>query len=204
MKSPTLTKEIRAQIVESVIAATFIPAEKKAILESAGLAAREAVRAALPEGFERAVGTLPRDWFAKVDNVGPSWHVNPRSILENPEDSTRSCQIRFDTVLAPVEFYYGYQINDRHQEKDPKAPSWEKILAAQIDAAKKLRAKEDDLRADLSSFLASCRTYQQVLEKMPELERHLPKPAAPARPLVVSAAPLQSQMKKLGFDQGAK
>lgn len=201
MKSPTLTKEIRAQIVESVIAATFIPAEKEAILQSAGATVRETIRKLLPQGFEQAVACLPPEWLPSLESIQLHTHISVPNILADCYRSYRS--IRFERLTVSNNLNLPGRISDRIRQGDDR-PAWEQILAAQIDAAKKLRAKEDALRMELSNQLVSFRTYAQLLEKLPELERHLPKPPAPPMPLVANVAPLRAQMKKLGFDQGAK
>ena len=200
MKNPKLTKDIRAQVVDSVIASTYIPAKKQAILDSAALAAREAVRALLPAGFERAIGTLPREWFGKVTEVYPSRHVNPRNILKG---ASGPMYLKIgEPVIIPRCVNVEGMIRDTVQ-KDDTHPSWGEILAVQIEAAHKVRKEEDEMRAELMDFLNSKQTYKQVVEAMPQLERHLPKPPAPALPLVVNPAPLQKRLAKAGFDLGA-
>lgn len=204
MPSPKLTKAIRADMVESIIAATYIPEKKKAILESTGSAAREAVRALLPAGFERAIGTLPREWFNRIVAVSPSRGVNPVNILKSETGWGASIDIG-EPILVPANLYcqMGNAIHDTVQAAFPGHPTWEKILAVQIEAATKLCKEEDELRAEVAGFLASCHSYKDVCEKFPAFERHLPKTPAKAMPLVVQTAPLQKKLAKLGFDQGA-
>lgn len=206
MPSPKLTKAIRADMIESVIAATYIPEKKKVIMESTGLAAREAIRALLPTGFERAIGTLPREWFNRIVSVSPSRTVNPSNILNLKGPALWGGSISIgEPILVPANLYcqMGNAIHDTVQAAFPGHPTWEKILAVQIEEATKLRAEEDAMRGDLAAFLASCRSYKDVMEKFPAFERHLPKTPAKAMPLVVQTAPLQQKLAKLGFDQGA-
>ena len=71
-------------------------------------------------------------------------------------------------------------------------------LSACYAAAKKLRAKEEALRADLHAVLSTCRTYQQVHKTAPYLVRYLPTPPGKAE---VPTARLAQALASLGFDR---
>lgn len=56
-------------------------------------------------------------------------------------------------------------------------------------------------RGEARAFLASCKTVEQILERMPELEPHIPKISRPL-PLVAPSN-LLSTLSSLGFDRTA-
>ncbi len=190
-----LTKASRAHILESVIKATFIPAEKEAILKSTGDAVRNHLITCLPEGFLQATQILPKEWFSHSTEYYISKTSNPRCIM-NPLDGQGRVKsgdnIRFEKLRHP------------HSSIHPSSVIWADILAGQIAAATKLKHQEDELTQELNAVLASCTTTEKLLEKMPTLERHLPEPAKKAYPVTTSTAPLQKALKRVGFDTGAK
>ncbi len=193
-----LNKENRAATIESVIKGTFIPDEKAAIIASTSAAVRAQLVSYLPDGFEAAIANLPPKWFDSEADHSLHHKHNPVSILAGKTSGHDT--IRFEKFSRP----YGnsYQVLCDYSPTDKESPhQWHKVLAAQIDAAIKLRTKEDTLRNELGAFLASCKNYAQVLAKMPELERHLPAPPTKAFPVVTSTAPLLKTLGKLGFDR---
>lgn len=196
-----LTKDIREQIVQSVLAGTWIPEKKAAILKSTGEAIREVWRKYLPEGFEAATATLPPAWFPKESVEYLSCAVNPDLIMQPTNSRGEKCSssnFSVPPLAVPENFRPEYRYNGVGH-----IPFWSEALAPQIKEAQKLRAAQDKLEEELRGFLYSVKTYKQVLEKMPELERHLPKPAAKPMPVATSTAPLLSTLAKLGFDKGA-
>lgn len=211
-----LSNKHRAEIVESVVkTGTFIEAEKEAITKSTSAAVREACRVLLPEGFEAATAIMPIEWLPGKDSHDVAREANPIYLLKNKEQRDKSYSypsIQFDKLSVPSNFKNNSlrdHFKNNHSEKyigsarHPDRATWEEILSAQIDAAKKLRAKEDALRDELMGFLMSCRTSQQVLAKMPDLERHMPAAPVRAYPVQVSVTALVGQLGKLGFDRGA-
>jgi hypothetical protein len=146
-----LTKERREQIIDSVLASTFIAAERRAVAASAVKALHE-----MPP-------KLPAFWLLA--------HIAP--------------ELRDALKIPPEEC----------TAEGTSRPN----MAAQYAAARKLREKEDMLRAELGDFLATCRTYKQVVEKMPELEPHLPQVTKPLR-IVVSTAKLSAALYSAGFN----
>ena len=194
-----LSKEIRLAIVESVITkGTVIPADKEAIIKSTQEAVRAWMLGYLPPGFQAATATLPPNWFATESSADIYASDNPEMILNG--DTRYYGSVKFEPFRRPTKGgAYSPAINYRQEKDSPHR--WESVLSAQIDAAKKLRAREEAARTDLLNFLNSCRTYKQVLAKMPELENHLPAPAMPL--VVVNVGPLVASLGKLGFDRSA-
>ena len=200
----TLTKEARLKTIESAVAGTFIAEKGEKIVASAAETVRQTLMRYLPDGWLQATAAMPREWFQHKAAQDVIKESSPQAILSGAaEDSRhyRSTNIHFEPFRVPVNFQH--PVRDYEHRGEPDVPLWSNILAPQIAEAKKLRAQEVALRAELTAFLNSCRTYKQVIEKMPDLERHLPPVAAKAQPLVVSVAPLQKKLNALGFDRSA-
>jgi len=203
-----LTHESRKQITESVVnKGTFLNEEKAAIKKSTQEAVRKAVLATLPKGFHDAIKNLPPEWFRKCSGASLQSDANPVALSDRKKyESERYpgnwrnnyTHIEFTSFLVPDSF------NNRYNDPSFGQDWCEKHLAAQIDAAKKLHAKEQALRDELNAFLYSVKTYKQVLEKMPELESHLPAPKVKSYPVAVSTAPLVAKLADLGFDRSLK
>lgn len=200
-----LNKEIRAAVIESVIKGTYIPEQKAAILAATSKAVRDLVVLALPEGFAVATATLPPQWFGSVSHFDVCKEQCPRAILDGADrwKGYGSVLIKFESVITPPHHnIHSLLLQDKKSGNNESwTQFWERHLAAQIAAATKLRAKEDALRSELGAFLASVKTYKQVVEKMPELERHLPPPPTKVFALVTSTAPLEKALTSLGFDR---
>jgi hypothetical protein len=77
----------------------------------------------------------------------------------------------------------------------------EPVLRGQLSAARYLQHREDTLRRELEYFLTGCRTYKQVIEKMPELAPHLPRPTVQVYAPITSTAKLSASLASLGFDR---
>ena len=201
-----LNKENRAATIESVIRGTFIPEEKLAIMAATTKAARDLVLRSLPEGFIPATANLPTAWFDSVTYLDVHKEQNPRCILDGKERWERhsTAVIKFDKVITPPHhtIYSLLGVNGKG-DRESWREFWARSFAAQIDAATKLRDKEEKLRDELMAFLHSVKTYKQVIEKMPELERHLPAPPVKAFPIATSTAPLVKILGKMGFDRSA-
>lgn len=211
----TLNNAARLAIIESVIEkGTTIPAERQAIFDDTAKVARAFMLRQLPKDFEAATKILPPEWF-NTCSATPDLRADshPCSILKRlakgESHRTYGNSIKFEAFRVPYSFrvdvWHHAPRNDDERERFKEADGlWPDILKSQIAAALKLRAKEDALRAELRDFLSSCRTYKQVLEKAPQLERHLPPVATKPMPLVVSTTAMNSLLKKAGFDQSVK
>lgn len=179
----TLNKEIREEIIENVVRATDIPELKADLIKRAKLAARNAVALAQPEGFYEKTADLPKEWFQQQGGV---WITDNK----NPVGEFTGCayNITFDDPIHVSANTSG--------EKN-----FDELFALQPEADA-LIEREEALRHEISSFLLSCRTVEQVLERMPELAPHVPKTVKPM-PLV-AASNLLSTLTQLGFDKTAK
>ncbi len=186
-----LTKQARLAVIESVIKATYIPAEREEIRWSTSAAIRAALVPCLPDGYLKATENLPREWFTHITLVSVYSKDCPDAVLEGRDQCGGTRYVDIEPLRHP-------RSNLSHSRQ------WGQVLASQIEAATKLRAKEEALRTELANFLASCKTYAKVVEGMPDLERHLPAVPAKQYPIVASTAELSSVLGKLGFDQGVK
>jgi hypothetical protein len=205
-----LNNATREHIEDSVIKATFIPAKKEAIIASAKVAVREHLMALLPAEFLPATATLPDSWFDHEEREYMRNEVNPEAILFWDRDSSlmdsrkagRWMNLSFEPFRKP--YHYSISVQSTHDKKNPDVPSWEKILATQIDQAEKLAAEENTLREEVRAVLFSVKSVEKLLEKMPEFARHVPPaPAKYALP-VVSTVKVENLLKKVGFDQGVE
>lgn len=201
-----LTKERREQIIESVFNATLLPKKKKDLIKRTTEKVRSLVNSKLPKEFEPAIKNLPKEWFAKNYQVSIHKDVNPISLLEDEEKFKKMWsynQVNYDHFYCPVSFNPSIESWIKVHNKPDNKESWEEYLAKEIAEAKKLRAKEDKVRQTTSEFLWSVNTYKQVIEKMPEFERHLPN-YVKHYPIAVNTGPLTNLLDGLGFDQGVK
>jgi hypothetical protein len=208
-----LNKTLRQEIIDSVIKkGTTIPARKADLKKRTALRVRELDLSRLPAEFGPATKSLPPEWFPLNLSNQMNPKVCPDSYVELTDDQLRSqwkAVISYEPFRHPINARFGR--NDYidqgldHNTKPPtKKPddmeSWEAVLADLLVEAKQIRADEEEARAELRRFLWSVNNYKQVLEKMPELEPHLPNYTKPM-PLVVPVAPILKTLGKLGFDK---
>lgn len=187
-----LTNKARESALASALAATFIPAQRKAIEKSMSDAVRKVVVAAVPKEFTEGTKGMPDEWFhwcvqesiPREYNVQAVWDAQP----------LRWCMAAvFERVKVPS----NYNLHLTGEE-------WKKLLGAQLDAALKLQAKYEALKQELADFLNSCKTFEAVIKGMPELERHLPPIVKKSFPLVADTRPLKKALKGMGFDTAVK
>lgn len=199
-----LTNAMREHIIESAVKNTNIPEKKAAVSEKTSAIVRKHVVAALPDGFEKAIACLPKNWFATRSSEYIRKEFNPEWIMfGNRKSPYGSSSVAFPEVSCQYNFQ-GSGVGGKIDTADPKAKSWEVILATEIKAATALYEKETKLRLELSNFLLSCTTVAKVIAKMPELERHFPPTVTKQYPVVASTVKLSSMLDGLGFDVGAK
>jgi hypothetical protein len=201
-----LTKDRRFETIESVIAATELPAQKQALIDAVKVKVREIMRLHLPKGFEQATATLPTNWFGHITSVSIQKDCNPVDLLSMREpDVHRWSYPSFPIEPISMPHYCQADLGMRSLKTEKGEPdnldSWEVHLTKEIKEANKLRIKEEKLREQLNGFLNSVKTYKQVIEKMPELEKHLPAVAGKQYPVAVSVTPLLNMLTGLGFDQ---
>ncbi len=179
-------------IVDSVINATNIPAQRADIIKRTSDKVRAHLVTRLPEGFLDATKDLPREWMvhssrAYVDRNSCPAHI----LLSQPGQHMRHEYVDYEPLRHP----------------GTSAPSIEEasvLLADLIVEATKLRAREDGTRSELINFLASCPTTEKAVERMPSIERHMPAPPVKTYAVLASTAPLTKALKSLGFDTGVK
>lgn len=200
-----LTSERRADIIDSVFNATLLPIQKLDLIAKTKAKVREIMRDLLPKDFEATIANLPPEWFPSCSSTGIRKDVNPETLLKDAEAYQRSYTVPsmcFDGFSKP-EYLHDMSIEAYKKGVDgqPVQHCWENLLDKEITAAKKLRAKEDELRGKLRAVLNSVTTYKGLLEKMPELEKHLPPGPTKYYPVAVSVTPLVNLLDSVGFDQ---
>ncbi|MDL2284471.1 hypothetical protein LJC19_04940 [Oxalobacter sp. OttesenSCG-928-P03] len=184
-----LTKTNRQAIIESVLKATTLEAEKEQLLAREREIVRRVFLESLPKDFVEKTKGLPKAWFATKSGIPIRNTVSVKAILDGAYE--HGCTI---VPFPDVEIF---PVNDSSW-----APPYDKYtsnLQGNAAEAAKLKVKRDNLINELSAFLNSCSNTKQVLEKMPELEPHLPKRKS-AFAVVASTATLVSELKKSGFD----
>lgn len=184
-----LNKAIREEILDNILAATDLQARKADILKRAGDVAKQLVMGAQPENFYEATRHLPPEWFA----AGTSLYFyssdgNPAAILD--PSPYKNYHINFDDPVRTA-LHWG-------RPSDASIQAAFKHLAEEATA---LNKDWDTARIEARAFLASCKTVEQILERMPELEPHIPKISRPL-PLVAPSN-LLSTLSSLGFDRTA-
>lgn len=202
-----LNKTLRTQIIASVIEkGTTIPARKEDLIRRTEARVRQLCLERVPKDFAAAVKTLPPEWFPIVGSETMEPQVCPLAIIKlSSEAMARSWRyaVSFEPFRHPmgVSFSRVSEAVKNGKESDPE--SWESKLKDLIDEAHKIMRDEGQACTELRQFLASVNNYKQVLEKMPELEKHLPNYTKPM-PLVVQVGPILKTLGKLGFDQAKK
>lgn len=187
-----LNKDLRAKIVGNVINATDIPELEKSIRQRTKQRGREYVIAGLPEGFVEKTKNLPKEWFGSTSCLYVRSANNPSRYLDDANTTHRFYDhVDFDDpVVGPAS-----GVSKNH------APV-EEYFSDLVEEAKALAERREVLTAEIRGFLLSCKTVEQVLERMPELEPHIPKASKPM-PLV-AASNLLSSLSQLGFDRTKK
>lgn len=182
----SLNKDLRAKIVDNVVNATNIPELEKSIRQRTKQRGREYVIAGLPEDFIEKTKDLPKEWLGSTSNLYVCQENDPEYYLEGQLGNSFR-HIRFDDpVTVPL--------SGKNREV-----SLADYFADLVEEAKALYERKATLTAEIRGFLLSCKTVEQVLERMPELEPHIPKASKPM-PLV-AASNLLSSLTQLGFDR---
>lgn len=212
-----LNQKLRDKIIDSVIEkGTTIPARKEALKKKTSLRVREIDMSRVPKEFAAATKNLPPEWFPLAASAQFSPKVCPDSYIELTDSEMRSqwkAVVSYEPFRHPMSARFIRpdektrkpikQDDGSYEDQPDDENSWEFLLGDLLDEAKQIRDDEAEARKSLRQFLYSVRTYKQVLEKMPELERHLPDYTKPM-PLTVPVAPILKQLGKLGFDQAEK
>ena len=210
-----LNQKLRDEIIESVInKGTTIPARKVALKKATELRVRELCLERVPKEFGLATKTLPAEWFPLSAGEGVPYEMCPITLatmtdFEIHRHSWQRFTVPFEPFRHPINTkFHRSTYMDQGQEnidgvmvkKPEDLESWEARMADLIKEGKQIRADEEKARTELRQFLYSVKTYKQVLEKMPELEPHLPNYTKPM-PLTVPVAPILRTLGALGFDK---
>lgn len=180
MSKIRLTKDMREEVVERVVRATNIPELKADIVARTKKAAAEIIRAAQPEGFYEKTEGLPKEWFDSASTL----YIYPPGYAVLLAFGYSACVDLDDPVKIAAHGAAKYDF-------EPMRP-----LRAEADA---LAERERQLRGEIGAFLASCRYVEDVVERMPELEPHVPnyKKSFP----LTAPSNLLSTLTSLGFDK---
>lgn len=185
-----LNKAIRTVIFESVMASTDFPALKQSIKDRTCALARELIAARVPAEFNdvvAAVGKNASKWFSTIEEVYIHEKFSPLSVL-NSGDGFTHVYVRFSPIYRPYHFETGFFGGQQ-----------ENFFADLRKEAEGLAALIKRTEGELRAFLASCTTTEKLVERMPEIEPHIPKTAM-SYPIVASTATLTSYLLKAGFD----
>lgn len=189
MSKTRLTKEVRAEIIERVVRATNIPELKADLIARTKKAAAQIVRNAQPEGFYEVTQSLPKEWFQAANSLYVPTHMdgvhNPLRIIGAVGDYSHHISFNDPVSVAVRHGEYSYE-----------------LLAPLAKEAEELAERESQLRGEISSFLNSCRYVEDIVERMPELEPHVPRHSK-SFPLTAPSN-LLSTLSSLGFDKTVK
>lgn len=180
----TLTKQMREDIVNSVIAGTTLPDERKAIEEDVSLTAMHAMLAKQPKEFLALVEGQPLDWF-KMD--AGLW-VNNSNPLNKLDADRWTSKIEYPRSIAVA------------VQWNPNKEECEEIFREYNIRAAAWAEKNEKARGELMTFLLSQRTVEKLLAAMPELEPHILTKVTKTYALVAPSNVL-STLTKLGFDR---
>lgn len=187
-----MSREILAQILKSTLAATNLDAEKAVIeLETK-------VRA-----YELAMDQVPPDLLALTKTHSPLWFMwTDHFYCGNGNGKS---------VWNPIAIMAQYPCNVHRIEYTDRVPSF--MGADYQMTAHKFRdltaranawvERKEIISQSLRSFLLSCNTVKQVVERMPELAPHVPMAAAKKSYPLVAPTDLLPGLKALGFDTTA-
>ncbi len=196
MPSPRMTRDLIAQIVASALNATNLNAEREQIITDTKARVFELLLAKVPPEFIALTNIYPREWFQWQNQVytGHQDH-NPIHIVGRPYLSDGKDHRGAYLVVEP---------------SIPSLPSSGASLKADVELADLIKrandwiTKRDAAQMQLRQFLASCSTVAKAIERMPEIEKHIPPAATKtAYPIVASTSAL-SALTAIGFDTTAK
>lgn len=181
-----LTNAMRDEIIERVMKATNLYAEREQIKTETKERAREAFLAAQPAGFNALAAQYPKEWF----KAGGDIKLN---------DADNNPCVYLDSVDGKGAY------RNRYVRFDPPSPTavdqvsgGDEVFYDLVERAKAWAARHDTLLNELRAFLLSCSTVEAMLERMPELAPHIPKASGRCFPLVAPSN-LLSQLQQSGF-----
>ncbi|WP_025915477.1 Nmad5 family putative nucleotide modification protein [Herminiimonas sp. CN] len=184
-----LSKALRAEILGNVLAATTFKTDKEDIEREMSALVRKLMDAKIPDEFKALTTGAPREWFQGTARV----NVNSKHAIENAFNRERldgrhmwDGTTQFECLVTPAIF-----------DCNLTAQDYELILPI-YQRAEKLAEAHWALEDEMTAFLRSCTTTERLLERMPELEPHIPK-ITRDYPIVASTENLLSQLLAAGF-----
>lgn len=197
-----LTKKMRQEILEKVVAATKIPKMKADLKKQTESACREYARSLLPADFVPKTKGLPKEWFRHVANIEFGENCDPTELMK-PFDSRRNSW-RTTVSIEPIAIPAHLEIKTIFQEKlvdgeirNP-IPAWLKPL---LKEAESIFEKEHEFRMQMHNTLVSFTTVEKMLEQLPKLKRHVTVPEK-SYPVAVDIKKISKAMSSIGFDTG--
>ena len=189
-----LNNSLREEIVDNVINATDLPALERDIRRRVVETVRQTIIDAQPAGFYDLIKHAPKEWFrleASVyiytgDGTGHPFVALVKRIGRGIDSNVTRVQL--DDPIAVAQ--NGWEVS---------GAQWRTVLADLYVEANAFVERYNDLYREISAFLKSVTTVEKLLERMPELERHVPKVSKPL-PLVAPSN-LLSSLSQLGFDR---
>lgn len=191
-----LNKTLREEILANVINATELGDREKDIRRRVAETVRQTLIKAQPKGFYDAIKNLPKEWFRNEMGAYIYMEGHPLGVLNgilnsNPYATGNGHHVGFDDPVTVAQAGWGVS-----NEK------WATVLADLSKEAAAFAAQAIETRREIRAFLNSCTTVEKLLERMPELEPHVPKISKPM-PLVAPSN-LLSSLSQFGFDKTLK
>jgi hypothetical protein len=208
-----LTNKMRTEILNQAIASIF---EKK--LEPLLEKSKKLAMAVYQSRFKKDMDAL------KTLKLSHNWLTNYRHSMQLELQETKDKTISFDLWFNPAKGGYRYSVKGKdsltqrrlddsvafnlgdalpmpgHTNRIVLTIAEEKIALPLRDEGCALAAEEVKLRAELTAFLAACKTKAEVLANWPEGEQFLPAEVIPMRlpiPLIDSVRAAQGAVTKV-------
>lgn len=180
MSKTRLTKAMRDEIVENVMSATTLPAERKAIENEESQRAMELRIAAQPTGFNELAAAVPLEWFALESSCCvPRDCLSPRGVFS----SNYWGHINYPRAI-PVSANDRVRLESGFEDLHTRAVEW--------------LARHKEIENGIRAFVNSVQTVEALLERMPELGPHVPVRPSPNY-AVMAPSNLLSQLAGVGF-----
>ncbi len=184
-----MNKALREKILISVLNATDLNERETELKQRIKKTVRDAVIQSLPKEFVALTEVHPKEWFGSTNSLyyGGEKDLIPLSLAKEGAYYYHAVQLD-DPVPVPCNFRWDVSL---HKEE----------LLPLAEEAQQLTDERNALSDEIRAFLLSCRTTDQVVKRMPELGRHVPKTSYPVPSVVPSN--LLSSLTKMGFDRTA-
>lgn len=189
MSKTRLTKAMREEIVTSVLKATDFESKKTEFTNYVSEQVRSVLFARVPKEFRDMIKGQPATWFRHASSVHFDTNKAPLCGLYDESGNLYyyNRRVEFEPFPVPVDFDECFS-KEMQEQFEPMRKE-----------AENLRDAHFALRDGLHAFLCACTTVEQVLEKMPELKKHIPAKLVFFAP-VVNTNNLFSLLTKAGFD----